>query len=132
MAVNSPLHRDSLPLLRRMGLRLRLLRRALGLTQTELAKRARLTPRRLSMCEQGDRHLNAGEIYHLALHLDVPVSYFFDDSPLHDEVDVLLDENPAFQREAEQLIRAFNSVRSPHVRRELQALVRSAAGVDLN
>lgn len=113
----------ALPLQQRMGLRLRLLRRALSLTQVALADKTGLSPRRISLCEQGERHLAASEIYAVARHLDVPVAYFFDDFPLQDEVDAVLAVDPGLRLEVEKFIRAFKGVRDPRIRNELRALL---------
>lgn len=112
-----------MPLNRRIGLRVRLRRRELGLTQDALAGMAGLTTRRLSLCEQGGRPLSAGELYTVARCLRLPITEFFDDGRSRHEVDALLDANPERRAEAEQLIRAFHGIRDHRVRTELFHLI---------
>lgn len=122
MAMTDP-ESGAVPLNRRIGLRLRLRRRELGLSQDALAKRAGLTTRRLSLCEQGFRPLSAGELYAVARCLSLPIAAFFDAARSPSEVDVLLDADPDPRAEAEQLIRAFHAIRNDRVRTELFHLI---------
>lgn len=111
------------PLNRRIGLRVRLRRRELGLNQDALAGMAGLTTRRLSLCEQGVRPLSAGELYIIARCLRLPIAEFFEDGRARSEVDALLDANPERRTEAEHLIRAFHGIRDRRVRTELFHLI---------
>lgn len=91
----------------------------------------KLTTRRLSLCEQGVRPLSAGELFQIAQCLGVPVSFFYEQSDALSEIDALLDQNPHLRSEAEQLVQAFNGVKSPRLRRELFDLIKTTADSDV-
>lgn len=117
----------TLPLDRRIGLRMRLRRRALGLSQNDLAQKTQMTSRRVSLCEQGVRPISAGELYEMACCLRVSVTYFYDTAPLASEVDALLDEDPVRRLETENFVQAFYSMKNPTLQRDLLKLIGAAA-----
>lgn len=118
-------------LLRRIGLRLRLLRRKLGMTQAALAASTGLTTRRLSRCEQGERPLSASELFQIGVFLGVSVTFFYEQSDALEEIDTLLEEHPELRAEAEQLVHAFNAVKDNRLRQELFDLIRTTAKSDV-
>ncbi len=61
-----------------VGRRLRERRRALGLSQAELATRLGFTPAQINRYEHGTTRLSAAGLWHAARALDVPPGYFFD------------------------------------------------------
>jgi len=63
-----------------VGARLRILRRAHGLSQTELAGRVDLTFQQIQKYERGANRISASKLWRMAKVLDVPVSRFFGDT----------------------------------------------------
>jgi transcriptional regulator with XRE-family HTH domain len=61
-----------------IGRRLRDRRRALGLSQAQLATRMGFTPPQINRYEHGTTRLSASGLWRAAEALDVPPSYFFD------------------------------------------------------
>ena len=124
-----PANDPSTDLCLRIGKRLRHLRELRGLTQQDLARRAGMTSRRLSLCEQGRlcederRQIMAEELYRLSLHLRVPVTIFFDETCIIDESIAFVTASPDCGTEAARLIRAFNGIENTRVRRELFELI---------
>lgn len=58
--------------------RIRTRRHLLGLTQGELASKLGLTFQQIQKYENGSNRITAGLLYYLALHLDVPITFFYD------------------------------------------------------
>src|SRR5262245_25163813 len=64
--------------------RIRLRRVLLGLSQDELAKRLGVTAQQVQKYEAGESRVSASRLYAIALHLAVPIMWFFaelDDNP---------------------------------------------------
>lgn len=62
-----------------VGQRVRIRRRWLEMSQTDLAKHLKVTFQQVQKLEKGQSRLVASRLWDLAELLDVPVSYFFDD-----------------------------------------------------
>lgn len=71
--------------------------------------------------------MDAAQLYALSRALDVPVMYFFENSPvalLSDPGDA---PRPETVEEAERLIDAFYKIEDPKVRRDILGLLKAAA-----
>src|SRR5215212_2553305 len=67
-----------------VGARLRLRRNMLGLSQEKLGKLIGLTFQQVQKYERGANRIGASRLHQLSRVLDVPVSFFFDDTdPVH-------------------------------------------------
>src|ERR1051325_4708248 len=64
----------------RVGARLRLRRNMLGLSQEKLGEAIGLTFQQVQKYERGANRIGASRLYELSRILDVPVSFFFDDT----------------------------------------------------
>src|SRR3954470_15795146 len=64
----------------RVGARLRLRRNMLGLTPEKLSEVIGLSLQQVQKYEQGANRIAASQLYKLSRALDVPVSFFFDDT----------------------------------------------------
>src|SRR3954466_4212981 len=64
----------------RVGARLRLRRNMLGLSQEKLGDAIGLTFQQVQKYERGANRIGASRLYELSQVLDVPVSFFFDDT----------------------------------------------------
>ena len=107
-----------------VGGRVRLRRRLLGMSQTNLGNALGLTFQQVQKYERGANRISASRLYQLGRILDVPVSYFFDDMPgLRGGVQ----EQPApdlmDNRETMELVRVFFRIRDPKVRNALRRLI---------
>ncbi|MCA1940984.1 MAG: helix-turn-helix domain-containing protein [Caenispirillum bisanense] len=64
-----------------VGVRLRLRRTLLGLTQQQLGDAIGVTFQQVQKYERGTNRISASRLFDMACVLSVPVSYFFDDLP---------------------------------------------------
>src|SRR5919205_3446987 len=64
----------------RVGARLRLRRNMLGLSQEKLGQAIGLTFQQVQKYERGANRIGASRLHELSRVLDVPVSFFFDDT----------------------------------------------------
>ena len=109
-----------------VGERVRLRRKQLSMTQTDLAKRLGITFQQVQKYEKGTNRVGASRLAHLAQILEVPITFFFphpDTTDGPDEILALLADPQALE-----LQRAFTLVTSPAMRRAIIALARAAGG----
>jgi transcriptional regulator with XRE-family HTH domain len=64
-----------------VGMRLKLRRNLLGMSQTQLANAIGLTFQQVQKYERGVNRIGASRLFRMAEALDVPISFFFDDLP---------------------------------------------------
>ena len=64
-----------------LGMKLKLRRLALGLTQTKVAKAINVTFQQIQKYEKGTNGVSSIRLLQLANYLKVPVNYFFEDFP---------------------------------------------------
>jgi transcriptional regulator with XRE-family HTH domain len=111
---------------RLVGLRITALRKARGLSQTALGNAVGVTFQQVQKYEKGQNRVGAGRLREIARLLEVPVSAFFEDSnnPDSPQEDVFgfLDAQGAVE-----LLRAYTQIEDDQMRRDVLALVRSAA-----
>jgi transcriptional regulator with XRE-family HTH domain len=123
-----------------VGSRVRMRRRALGLSQTELASSVGLTFQQLQKYERGANRISASKLYGMAKTLQVPLSWFFEGLQSMDVAnggeDQVADEQKArmvqvFLASSEGLDLAALFPRIPaHQRRQILALARSLSHAD--
>jgi len=126
-----------------IGTRLRLRRLALGLSQGSLARSLGVTFQQIQKYERGTNRIFASRLFHLARVLRVPVSFFFQDitaegeAPPQDsgeQTDADADRGSISdlldQTDSLKLIRAYNRIDDPGVRRQIYALVKSVGEQD--
>jgi transcriptional regulator with XRE-family HTH domain len=120
-----------------VGQRLKYRRNAMGLSQSELAEAVGITFQQVQKYERGANRMGASRLYELAKILQVSVSYFFDGyekkaaanpSPNGmDEESAAFEHEPAGGREAMELMRSFQRVQNPKIRKSVLTLVRNMA-----
>lgn len=111
---------------RLVGLQITALRKARGLSQTALGNAVGVTFQQVQKYEKGQNRVGAGRLREIARLLEVPVSAFFDDhgsaeSPQEDVFSFLNAQG------AVELLRAYTQIVDDQMRRDVLALVRSAA-----
>lgn len=111
---------------RLVGLRITALRKARGLSQTALGNAVGVTFQQVQKYEKGQNRVGAGRLREIARLLEVPVSAFFEDSanPDSPQEDVFGFLNA---QGAVELLRAYTQITDDQMRRDVLALVRSAA-----
>ena len=130
-----------------VGRRLRLRRTLLGMSQERLGQLLGLTFQQIQKYERGVNRIGSSRLYELGQILHVPVSFFFDDLPegegdrMQDLMPGLAEEPAGFvfddnrslsldKRETLELVRAYNRIANPMVRKRLFELTKALANLD--
>ena len=122
-----------------VGIRVRLRRTLLGMSQEKLGEALGLTFQQVQKYERGANRIGSSRLFDLSRVLDVPITFFFDDMP--GEVEQLsprlisgvteepaaLDASPLSKRETLDLVRAYYRIADPHVRKRVHDLARALA-----
>jgi transcriptional regulator with XRE-family HTH domain len=128
-----------------VGRRLRLRRTLLGMSQERLGRLLGLTFQQIQKYERGVNRIGSSRLYELGQILDVPISFFFDDMAEDGRAPDLLApglaEDPAGfafddahelqldKRETLELVRAYNRIPDPAVRKRLFELAKTLANL---
>lgn len=121
----TPNRRSANPLDVAIGARLRVRRRAAGLSQQKLAERLGVTFQQVQKYERGTNRIAGSTLIVIAEALETPASYFLGEgasTPVADEAIVNI-----AQRGASDLLKQYVAIRSPRVRSAVLQLVRSLA-----
>ena len=122
-----------------VGLRVRLRRTLLGMSQEKLADALGLTFQQVQKYEKGINRIGASRLYDISKVLDVSVQYFYDQAPGSDAKGALAEgfadgggesyvADVLSSRDGLELNKAFARIEDPRVRRSIVDLVRSLAG----
>ena len=108
----------------------------LGLSQEKIGKAIGLTFQQVQKYERGANRIGASRLHELSRVLDVPVSFFFDDTdpvraPAMGGFAELraggFESDPLRKQETIELVRAYSSIYDPVVRRRLLDLANALA-----
>src|SRR3712207_1313274 len=120
----------------RVGARLRLRRNMLGLSQEKLGEAIGLTFQQVQKYERGANRIGASRLYELSRVLDVPISFFFDDTDpvrapamggfVEPQVAVF-NSDPLRRSEITELVRDYLAIEDAVVRRRLTDLAKGPA-----
>jgi len=121
-----------------VGSRVRLRRNMLGLSQEKLGEAIGLTFQQVQKYERGANRIGASRLHQLSRVLDVPVSFFFDDTdPVRapaipggfaEPPAEAYEADPLHKRETVELIEAYFAIENVGVRRRLFDLAKVLAG----
>jgi transcriptional regulator with XRE-family HTH domain len=123
-----------------VGERLKQRRLTLGLSQERLGELLGLTFQQIQKYERGSNRLGASRLYQAACALDVEIAYFFDglatnsDRLAREAIDELAsaDAVPALpSRDTLELVRAFERIGDPELRRWLLEITEAVAAADI-
>ncbi len=117
-----------------VGGRVRVRRKFLGLSQTDLAVALGLTFQQVQKYERGTNRISASKLFEIARTLKVPVAYFFEGYSQNDAGDGF-SESQAEQNvngflmtsEGIEIAEAFPRIKSARFRRKVMELVRTLA-----
>jgi transcriptional regulator with XRE-family HTH domain len=123
---------------KRIGARLRFWRRTLNSNPKQLAKKLNITYQQLQKYERGINRISASRLHRIALELQVPINFFYQDL---DPVDTGVLDGLAENREEEltkiagfvtektalELSRALNSIQNPLTRKAIIGLITDVA-----
>ncbi len=130
MAIKKSQLHPAKALARHLGGRLARRRGELGMTASDLDGAISAPPGSVSRLEAGAKRMNAAQLYALSQALDVPVVYFFENSPV-----ALLPypgdaPRPETVEEAKRFIDAYFKIDDPKVRRDILGLLKASAVAD--
>jgi transcriptional regulator with XRE-family HTH domain len=122
-----------------VGLRLRQLRTARGLTQEQLAQKFAISMQQVQKYERGTNRISSSLLFQLSRLFGVPISTFFEEADhiqtdANDaaSVDTRRLREFAHTDEGRSLLTAFRAVSRRSQRREIISLVRSLSGFEQN
>jgi len=112
-----------------IGKRIRMLRLARNLSQTDLAKRLGITFQQIQKYERGANRVGAGRLQEMANLLGVTPAFFFEDGPRAkaSKSDAPETTELLANKDGLALARAFDKIRSRSVRRNLVELAERLA-----
>ena len=119
-----------------VGKRLRLRRSVLGMSQEKLAEMLGITFQQVQKYEKGVNRIGSSRLFDIANNLSVPVGFFFDEYnqdssnqnfQLAEEVEGFEAEDAGRNRETLALVKAFNQISDPKVRKKALELIKSLA-----
>ncbi len=143
-------HRPS-PIDVHVGSRIRLRRTLLGMSQERLGEALGLTFQQVQKYERGVNRVGASRLYDLSRVLDVPISFFFDDMPMGGGSVSFAQRNQGVgepgqepfgaashglpadlmqQRETLELVRAYNRIQDPAIRKRVFDLIKAMTPAD--
>lgn len=114
-----------------VGARVRLRRTLLGMSQDTLGKALGLTFQQVQKYERGANRMGSSRLFKIAHILEVDVAYFFDEMPegmgkhpigMSTEPAIFQDGH-MLRRETLELVRSYNDIKEPEVRKRLYALL---------
>jgi transcriptional regulator with XRE-family HTH domain len=111
---------------RAVGLRIAALRKAKGLSQTELGQHVGVTFQQVQKYEKGVNRVSSSRLQQIAQFLEVPMSILFGDHEAEEHCDAF-----GFLRKASavDLLRAYAAIESDQLRRDVLRLVRTVVGL---
>ena len=119
-----------------VGMRLRLRRTLLGLSQEAIGKAIGVTFQQIQKYERGINRMGSSRLYEFAKIMYVPVSYFFEGFEENSDKKTatgMAEEPAGFEhenkigREALELMRAYYRITDPTVRKRMYDLIKSLA-----
>jgi len=116
-----------------VGSRVRMRRKMLGLSQEKLGDKLGITFQQVQKYEKGTNRVGASRLKAMAEALDVPISYFFPDSPPQDGQAGMQEDGAAYltdfmtTSDGLELGRHFTRIQDIKTRRKLIELVRAIA-----
>lgn len=121
-----PMPKQTTDVDRLVGIRITALRKARGMSQTALGNAVGVTFQQVQKYEKGQNRVGAGRLREIARLLEVPVSAFFEENEpranAQEDVFGFLSGHGAIE-----LLRAYAQIEDEQMRRDVLALVRSAA-----
>jgi transcriptional regulator with XRE-family HTH domain len=117
------------PIDRHVGLRIRLRRKELGVSQEKLAEQIGLTFQQIQKYERAANRVSASKLWEMARALNTNVAYFFEGLPAggEDPQPVVSLDDFLLSAEGVELARSFPKIPKASVRRQILELVRTVA-----
>jgi transcriptional regulator with XRE-family HTH domain len=111
-----------------VGARIRLRRKLLRMSQTDLGKALGYSFQQIQKYEKGTNRVSASKLVAIGKALEVPITFFFDDLPSElGGHDVLTKEVPVMDDATLQLVADYQSISDRQTQEGLRNLVKSLA-----
>ncbi|HEY8617187.1 helix-turn-helix transcriptional regulator [Phenylobacterium sp.] len=122
-----PTDPDAHPVDRHVGLRIRMRRKELGMSQDRLADALGITFQQIQKYERGANRVSASKLWETARALQAPINYFYEGLPENGEASSPASGAHAFLLTSEglELASSFPKIRDSRVRRKVLELVRA-------
>lgn len=110
---------------------MRMRRMMLSVSQEKLGEALGVSFQQIQKYEKGTNRIGAGRLQDIATHLEVPISYFYDDMPGSERSDGFSEVGVSYVSdllvlpEGMELTRAFLQIKDANVRRRIVELVKS-------
>lgn len=118
-----------------IGKRIKTRRTMLGFSQAYTANALNLTFQQIQKYEKGINSLNSIKLYSFATLLRVPISYFFEgleNGNLKITAQQSNDNSFSSDREALEIMKVFNKIKSPRLRKKMIELLHSLINDDIS
>ena len=119
------------PVDRHVGLRIRMRRKELGISQEALAESIGLTFQQVQKYERAANRVSASKLWEMAQAMNTTVAYFYEglegDGEFAEAMRDGLTQAFITSHDGVQLARAFAAIRKPRVRRRILDLIRAMA-----
>lgn len=117
------------PVDRHVGLRIRMRRKEMGVSQERLAEALGITFQQVQKYERGANRVSASKLWEIASALKTPVAYFYDGLGDQETLSAQRDAAQEFLCSSEgiELVSAFPRISEPAIRRKIVELVRVCA-----
>jgi transcriptional regulator with XRE-family HTH domain len=117
------------PVDRHVGVRIRMRRKELGVSQERLAESLGITFQQVQKYERGANRVSASKLWEIASALKTPVAYFYDGLGDQEAAAAQRDAAQEFMLSSEgiELMSTFPRIAEPMVRRKIVELVRVVA-----
>jgi transcriptional regulator with XRE-family HTH domain len=127
MGAAIPTDPEAHPVDRHVGLRIRMRRKELGLSQDKLADALGITFQQIQKYERGANRVSASKLWETAKALRAPINYFYEGLPEQGDADSPAVDAHAFllSPEGMELASSFPRISDPRVRRRVVELVRT-------
>lgn len=117
------------PVDRHVGLRIRMRRKEMGVSQERLAEALGITFQQVQKYERGANRVSASKLWEIAMALKSPVAYFYDGLSDRDSMSAQRDVAQEFMLSTDgiELMASFPRITEPAIRRKIVELVRVVA-----
>ena len=118
----------------KVGLRMRQRRMMLGMSQSHLGQSLGLTFQQIQKYERGANRVSASKLHEMSRCLGVPITYFFEASTgeaarrpglAEAQAEYVVGDSPGAKRETLRLVRAFQRIHDPVLRRKLYEMAKA-------
>lgn len=117
------------PVDRHVGVRIRMRRKEMGVSQERLAEALGITFQQVQKYERGANRVSASKLWEIATSLKTPVAYFYDGLSDRDAAAAQRDAAQEFMLSTDgiELMACFPRITEPAIRRKIVELVRVVA-----